>query len=36
MKKAIKEFMIDLAQATICASCIGLPFVLYFAFVMKP
>jgi hypothetical protein len=32
----MKEFFKDLLQATIFASCIGLPFVLYFAFVMKP
>ena len=32
----MKSFASDLAQAAIFAALIGLPFILYFAFVMKP
>ena len=30
------SFASDLAQAALVAALIGLPFILYFAFVMKP
>lgn len=32
----MKSFASDLAQAAIFAALIALPFILYFAFVMKP
>jgi hypothetical protein len=32
----MKSFARDLAQAAIFAATIALPFILYFAFVMKP
>ena len=32
----MKKFLIECVQALFMATCIGLPFALYFAFVMKP
>lgn len=32
----MKSFIKDLTQAAVMAILIGLPFALYFAFVMKP
>lgn len=32
----MKSFAIDLVQGAACAALFGLPFALYFAFIMQP